>query len=75
MMQTMDSVRFLRTKIKESGYDIDVQVDGGINAETAKIAAAAGANVFVAGSSVFGAKDAEKAVYDIRRAAEEAYTD
>ena len=75
MVQTMDSVRSLRKMIRDGGYDIDIQVDGGINAETAKIAAEAGANVFVAGSSVFGAKDAAKAVADIRAAAESAYCD
>jgi ribulose-phosphate 3-epimerase len=73
MMQTMESVRALREMILKGGYTVDIQVDGGINAETAKIAAAAGANIFVAGSSVFGAKDAVKAVSDIRHAAEESY--
>lgn len=73
MMQTMESVRALREMILKGGYTVDIQVDGGINAETAKIAAAAGANIFVAGSSVFGAKDAAKAVSDIRHAAEESY--
>lgn len=74
MMQTMDSVRAIREMVREGGYDIDIQVDGGINAETAKIAAAAGANVLVAGSSVFGAKDAAEAVRSIREAAENAYS-
>lgn len=74
MMQTMESVRELREMILEGGYDIDIQVDGGINAQTAAIAAAAGANVLVAGSSIFGAKDAARAVSDIRTAAENAYT-
>jgi ribulose-phosphate 3-epimerase len=37
------------------------QVDGGINAETARIAAAAGANVLVAGTAVFGCKDGHAA--------------
>ncbi|MBQ8496841.1 MAG: ribulose-phosphate 3-epimerase [Clostridia bacterium] len=73
MMQTMESVRALYEMVRESGYTIDIQVDGGINTETAAIAAAAGANVLVAGSSVFGAKDAAKAVSDIRKAAENAY--
>lgn len=73
MMQTMESVRAIYKMIQEGGYDIDIQVDGGINSETAKIAAEAGANIFVAGSSVFGADDAAKAVADIRLAAENAY--
>ncbi len=40
-------------KIRETNKEIDIEVDGGINEETVKIAAKAGANVFVAGSSVF----------------------
>ena len=73
MMDMMAKVSEVRAMICEGGYDIDVQVDGGINAETTKIAAAAGANVLVAGSSIFGAPDAEKAISDIRFAAENAY--
>ena len=73
MMDMMAKVSEVRAMIREGGYDIDVQVDGGINAETTKIAAAAGANVLVAGSSIFGAPDAEKAISDIRFAAENAY--
>lgn len=40
-------------RIREINKEIDIEVDGGINEETVKIAAKAGANVFVAGSSVF----------------------
>ena len=73
MTDMMDKVRAVREMIYSGGYDIDIQVDGGINAETTKIAAAAGANVLVAGSSIFGAKDAAKAIAEIRSAAENAY--
>ena len=73
MMDMMAKVSEVCAMIREGGYDIDVQVDGGINAETTAIAAAAGANVLVAGSSIFGAPDAEKAISDIRFAAENAY--
>jgi ribulose-phosphate 3-epimerase len=55
--------------IKASGYHIDIQVDGGINAETAAIAAEAGANIFVAGSAVFKAANTKKAIDDIRESA------
>lgn len=40
-------------KLRSINADIDIEVDGGINADTIKIAAKAGANVFVAGSAVF----------------------
>ena len=46
--------------------DLDVMVDGGINAETALRAAKAGANMFVAGSYLFGQTDMRAAVADMR---------
>ncbi len=73
MTDMMAKVSEVRAMIREGGYDIDVQVDGGINTETTAIAAAAGANVLVAGSSIFGAPDAAKAIADIRMTAENAY--
>ena len=69
MEETMESVRELRSMIDASDYHIDIQVDGGINPETAAIASEAGANIFVAGSAVFKAEDARKAMNDIREAA------
>ena len=69
MPDTMESVRALHGMISAGGYSIDIEVDGGIGKETAAIAAAAGANVFVAGSSIFKASDAEKAISDIRAVA------
>ena len=44
------------------GYDIDIQVDGGINPETVKIAGAAGANVMVAGSAVFNSENPKETI-------------
>lgn len=73
MPETMESVRSLRSMIKAGGYAIDIEVDGGINEQTASVAAVAGANVLVAGSSVFKASDAAKAIKDIRNAAEQHY--
>jgi ribulose-phosphate 3-epimerase len=73
MHDMMPKVRALREAIEAGGYNVEVEVDGGIGAETAAIAAEAGANVLVAGSSVFGASDAEKAVSEMRAAAEKVY--
>jgi ribulose-phosphate 3-epimerase len=73
MVDMMEKVSALRELINKEGYDIEIEVDGGINAETAAVSAAAGANVLVAGSSVFAAPDAEKAIADIREAAQKAY--
>ena len=64
--ETLDKVKVLREKITELGLDIDIQVDGGINANNAPDATAAGANILVAGSSVFKAKDRKEAIDALR---------
>ena len=51
--------------------DLDIMVDGGVNAETALAAAAAGANQFVAGSYLFRQADMKAAVADLKRKLEE----
>ena len=50
---TLDKIRALREIIQKKGLEIDIEVDGGINEETLRAVCEAGANVFVAGSSVF----------------------
>jgi ribulose-phosphate 3-epimerase len=49
----LDKIRALRRRIDASGRAIDLEVDGGINAETARAAIAAGADVLVAGTATF----------------------
>lgn len=49
----LPKIKAVRQKIHASGRDIDLEVDGGINSETAKRVREAGANVLVAGSAVF----------------------
>jgi ribulose-phosphate 3-epimerase len=49
----LDKIRAVRARIERSGRAIDLEVDGGINAETARQAVAAGANVLVAGTAAF----------------------
>ncbi|MED4609645.1 ribulose-phosphate 3-epimerase, partial [Paenibacillus validus] len=52
---SLEKIRSLRKMLNERGLaHIDIEVDGGINAETAKLVAAAGANVLVAGNAVVG---------------------
>ncbi|HSP22233.1 MAG TPA: ribulose-phosphate 3-epimerase [Planococcus sp. (in: firmicutes)] len=58
--------------IREKGLAIDIQIDGGINEETIIPCAKAGANVFVAGSAIFGKADRREALQAIKRAGEEA---
>ena len=66
--ECLDKVRVLRDEIERRGLSVDIQVDGGINSSNAKDAISAGANVLVAGSAVFGAKDKAKAINDIKNA-------
>jgi ribulose-phosphate 3-epimerase len=63
---SIDKLHRLRALL---GPDVPIEVDGGIDAETAKRCAEAGATVFVAGSAVFGAPDPAAVVRDIAAAA------
>ncbi len=54
--ETVDKVSTLRKYCAERGIDLDIEVDGGINAENASSLIGAGANVIVAGSAIFRAK-------------------
>lgn len=56
---------------KDLAGDIPIEVDGGINAETAKLAKEAGATVFVAGSYIFSQKAIDQQVAELKRILEE----
>ena len=56
----------IRDIIDKNHYNCLIEIDGGINPQTALAAKKAGCDVLVAGSSVFGAKDAAKAMSDLR---------
>lgn len=62
----LPKIRKLREMIRARGLTVDISVDGGINSATVFEAAAAGANVFVAGSAVFGAPDYGDAIAELR---------
>lgn len=53
-------------KIRKLKPEINIQIDGGINAETSKLVREAGANWLVAGSYIFGAENREKAIKSLR---------
>ncbi|MBC7640356.1 MAG: ribulose-phosphate 3-epimerase [Rhodoferax sp.] len=65
----LPKIRRARAAIAASGLDVWLQVDGGVNLETIERAADAGADVFVAGSAVYGAEDAAAAISELRAAA------
>lgn len=66
MPDAVGKIKELAEMRKKGGYDFDIEVDGGINAETAPLVRAAGADIIVAGSAVFKAKDRGKAIDQIR---------
>ena len=63
---TYNKISLVRELIDKSGKDIRLEVDGGINLENITKVASAGADTFVAGSSIFNSKDYEKTIKSMR---------
>jgi len=55
--EVVPKIARLKEMIQEKGVDPDIEVDGGINEKTISLVSSAGANVFVAGSAIFGSDD------------------
>ena len=66
MPQVLSKIEWLR----DQGFEGDVQIDGGISPVTIGDAASAGANVFVAGSAIFGSEDWQSTIQSMRDTAE-----
>jgi len=66
--ETLPKIAKVRDIINERNLDCELEVDGGINMETAKLCINAGANVLVAGSDIFRATDRAKQISDLRKA-------
>jgi ribulose-phosphate 3-epimerase len=62
----LPKVRTARQRVESGHLKLFIEVDGGINADTIEQAAAAGADVFVAGSAVYGADDPAEAIAALR---------
>ncbi len=62
----LDKIRTLRKMIDQRGLTIDIEVDGGIKIDNIAEVAAAGADVFVSGSGVFGTKDYAATITELR---------
>ncbi|MBL4743778.1 MAG: ribulose-phosphate 3-epimerase [Cycloclasticus sp.] len=63
---TLDKLRQVRKRIDESGFDIRLEVDGGVKVNNIGEIAAAGADMFVAGSAIFNTDDYAKTITDMR---------
>ena len=62
----LPKIKKLREMIDARGLNVDIQVDGGVNATTGKQCIEAGATVLVAGSYVYGAKDTKAAIDSLK---------
>jgi len=69
IVEALNKVEAIAALARRNGLSFDIEVDGGINDETIGAAARAGANVFVAGSYVFGAENPREAIGVLRAAA------
>jgi ribulose-phosphate 3-epimerase len=67
---SLAKIRALKKIIDERGLAVGIEVDGGVSPKTIGAIAAAGANIFVAGSAVFGQKDYSGVIGELKRAAE-----
>jgi len=67
---TLTKIRQLRQRLVERKLRVDIEVDGGVSVLTIAEIAAAGANVFVAGSAVYGSNDYRATIETLRKQAE-----
>jgi len=63
----LKKIENIRKKIEKSGKKIELEVDGGINDQTARIAVEAGADVLVSGSYIFGSGNYQQAIQNLRK--------
>ncbi|MBM9529444.1 ribulose-phosphate 3-epimerase [Desulfoprunum benzoelyticum] len=70
ILSCLDKIRKLRDRIDTLGIEVDIEIDGGISSRTIGDAVAAGANIFVAGSAVFGSDDYAATIAELRSLAE-----
>ena len=66
IQSSLEKITQVRKMIDGSGKDIRLEVDGGINNETIGLAAAAGADTFVAGSAIFNTENYEQTISELR---------
>lgn len=67
MPEVLPKIRSLSTELRTRNLGIDIEVDGGINEQTAKEVVKAGANVLVAGSAIFYSKDYKKVICGLKQ--------
>ncbi|MGB3226151.1 MAG: ribulose-phosphate 3-epimerase [Desulforhopalus sp.] len=68
---TLEKIRQLRQRIDAKELSVDIEIDGGISEKTVGNVAEAGANIFVAGSAIYGSNDYKQTIKSLRGLAEE----
>ena len=63
----MEKIKELDQIRKEKGYDFQIEIDGGINLDNAKMVMEAGCDIFVAGSAVFKAENLEERIHEFKK--------
>ncbi len=63
---TLDKLREAKKRIDDSGFDIRLEIDGGVKTDNIREIKAAGADMFVAGSAIFSQPDYKKVIDDMR---------
>ena len=63
---TLDKVRAVKQRVVESGYDIRIEIDGGVKVDNIRDIAQAGADMFVAGSAIFSEPDYREVIGKMR---------
>ena len=64
--EVLPKIRKVKEMAEQKGLDIEIEIDGGVNSETAKLCMEAGANVLVAGSAIYNEEDYAKAISLLR---------
>lgn len=64
----LPKIKEVSDMVKERGLEVEIEVDGGVNEETAKLCIEAGANVLVAGSAIYNQTNRKEAIQRIRNA-------
>ena len=64
---SLDKINILRKLIHDRGLSVLIEVDGGVNEKTIGEVSAAGTDIFVAGSAIFGSQDYQKTIQNFRK--------
>jgi len=72
---TLDKLKTVRNLIQQSGYDIRLEVDGGVKVDNIGAIAQAGADTFVAGSAIFNTSDYTKTITNMRQMIQQQFSE